>query len=625
MSGLFSTLNISTRGMAAQQGAIDVTSHNIANVNTPGYSRQRAVIETTTPYTMPSMHNAAEAGQMGTGATVSAIERYRDAFLDYQTRVETSSKGQSDIRQTVLGQVESIFNEPSTTGISDLMGKFFDSWQQLSKQPDSSDSRTVVAQQSSALADELNNVYNQLTSLQQNVQLEIKGTVVDANSKLDQIDKLNQQIVGVGVTGNEANDLMDKRDTLIDGLSTEFNLNVTKQPYNGIDIAPVDTSGVASPNMVDATLTGNEKKLSYISDISATPTAGDPNQYTLTYYALGDSSNSANKHTLTIDINPASATDVAALQSIKENRVIWADNKGIAVDSTSSSGADLVDNAAGPAYNVNQLSLFKPSDGQFQGYTSVQKDIDNYMDDLNKLAKTLAFAVNSIHSGTADPLNSSSPSGIDSMPFFVNSDVAQYDANNNLTNLVNQGGPPAVQGTLNNEAGITAGNISVNKSILNNVMNIKTRTSDNLFDSDSADNIEGAKDGARALAIAGLKNTLMSIDSVTATSIRVNLLGGTLSNNGMTIANSTSGMTMDNYFKDTIDKLGIQSQQAQNLATSQQALLDNFNDSRASISGVSIDEETANMVQYEHAYQANAKVIATVDELLDVVINGLKK
>jgi flagellar hook-associated protein 1 FlgK len=84
-------------------------------------------------------------------------------------------------------------------------------------------------------------------------------------------------------------------------------------------------------------------------------------------------------------------------------------------------------------------------------------------------------------------------------------------------------------------------------------------------------------------------------------------------------------MTMDSFYKDTIDKLGIQSQEAQRMVTNQEALLENFQTSKASVSGVSLDEEMSNLIQYQHAYQANAKVISTIDDLLDVVINGLKK
>ena len=82
---------------------------------------------------------------------------------------------------------------------------------------------------------------------------------------------------------------------------------------------------------------------------------------------------------------------------------------------------------------------------------------------------------------------------------------------------------------------------------------------------------------------------------------------------------------MSGYFKDTVDRLGVQEQQAQRIVTNQQNLLDSFTQSRESVSGVSLDEEMANLIQYQHAYQANAKVISTLDQLLDVVINGLKK
>ena len=101
--------------------------------------------------------------------------------------------------------------------------------------------------------------------------------------------------------------------------------------------------------------------------------------------------------------------------------------------------------------------------------------------------------------------------------------------------------------------------------------------------------------------------------------------GNTLSNNGLKIENSTSGMKMDAYFKDTIDRLGVQAQEAQRMVSNQEDLLHSVDESRASVSGVSLDEEMANLVQFQHAYNANAKIIATVDELLDVIVNGLKR
>ena len=169
MSGLFSTFNVAIRGMSAQQKALDVTSHNIANANTEGYSRQRATMETTRPFGMPTMNNAIGPGQLGTGVQISSITRIRDSFLDYQVRTENGTSGLYEGREKFLTEVESIINEPSDTGVSTLIGKVFDSWQELSLHPESSNSRTVVAQQSKALTDELNNTYNQL--------IKLKGTV----------------------------------------------------------------------------------------------------------------------------------------------------------------------------------------------------------------------------------------------------------------------------------------------------------------------------------------------------------------------------------------------------------------------------------------------------------------
>jgi flagellar hook-associated protein 1 len=613
-----------------QQKSIDVTSHNIANANTAGYSRQRATIETTTPFGMPTLNNTREPGQLGTGAQISAIERYRDIFIDYQTRAETSTKGQFDTRSALLGEVESILNEPSDTGLSTLIGKFFDSWQQLSKQPQSSNTRTIVAQQSAALADDLNHTYDQLIKLKEDVQLKTKNTVVDINSKLDQINQLNLQIIGVSVAGNRPNDLMDKRDLLLDDLSSEFNINITQKEFNGIDVSPVDTTPISPVstdfNMVNEITTGNEKKVSYISDIkfvSTDPADTTKNIYTVTYYSNGDMSNSANKHSITL-----TGVDAATYKAMDETRVIWTNKAGLAVDSTVANGS-LAD---GSSYAASKLSLFTPSNGELKGYASVQTDIDGYVDQLNNLAKTIAFTVNAVHSGMKDPLNADAsltapptPPSTDAMPFFVNSDVAVYDTSNTLTNLGD-----ATAGVLFSEKDITAGNISMNKEILNDVMKIKTRTHDNQYSLESSNTVDGETDGTRAQAIAQLRDSLIRVqDMGTTIKTRNDLFtlatGNTLSNNGMTIANNTNGMKMDTYFRDTVDKLGIQSQEAQRMVKNQESLLASFEESRASVSGVSLDEEMANLIQFQHAYQANAKIISTVDELLDVVVNGLKK
>jgi flagellar hook-associated protein 1 FlgK len=640
-SSLFAILNIGTRGMSAQQGAIDVTSHNIANANTDGYSRQRAIIETTRPFGMPSLNSAAEPGQLGTGSQIASIQRVRDTFLDYQVRVETSTQGQYTARDTYLGNVESIFNEPSDNGISSLIGSFFNSWQTLANDAQSSNSRTIVVQQASALSDELNHTATQLANLKQNAQSNIKDDVFQINDILNQIDKLNQQIITVNVSGKTPNDLMDKRDQLLDSLSSKFNINIDKKNFDGTNVSPVDTAAGFDSTMVKSVNNTDVKRLSYVDNI----TKNTDGTYNITYYTLGDESSSANARTLS-----NVSLSASEYKQLDENRVLWSDKDGVAVDA---SGNELVDNpsAPSPQFTLSNLQLFTPSDGELKGYMSVQSDIDSYMGQLDNLAKTLAFSVNAVLSGvtgsgaTTRLDSNGNPVAIqttDYMPFFVNGDVA----NSNYTiegskNVLYDSSDPTTLAKLNNvlnsESNITAANISVNKQLVDDVMQIKTRLNDDEFATEGQNNLDGANDGKRAMAVAQLRNSLMMIQNINTSGAagitsRADLFdaakGGnsiTVNSLGVSFTSNSGGTSMDNYFKDLIDKLGVQESQAKRVVTNQNTLLASFQQSRESNSGVSIDEEMANLIQYQHAYQANAKVISTVDDLLDVVVNGLKK
>lgn len=619
MSGLFSTFNIAKRGLFTQQKAIGVTSHNISNANTEGYSRQRATIETTRPFGMPSMNSSIGPGQIGTGSTIQAIKRVRDEFLDYQIRTETSTMGKYDARDKFLSEIENIFNEPSDTGMSTLIGKFFDSWHQLSKQPQSSNARTIVAQQASALAKDLNHTYGQMQKLKGNVQMEIKQTVFETNNILNQIDQLNQQIMGVKVAGQEPNDLMDKRDLLLDKLSKIANMNIDKRDFNSIDLKPVDTNGV--PGGGEKLLVRKEpnyavSRFSYINSIK--PTDDTYKEITISYFKGANSNEPGKDITINLADDPTLTLDQRKeiFRQIDETRVLWSDEDGTAYAEENS--PITIDSVS----ELNEkLGLYVPSGGELNGYMTVQEDVDKYVDQMNNLAKAIALSVNAVHSGLKDPKSGTPPlADKDYMPFFVNKQEAQYDTNHVLNNLDN---------VLDKENEITAGNISINEQILHDVMQIKTRTNDDKFAYEKDNNIDGETDGNRALAIAQLRNKLIKIQDVNNTiNSRADLFdpnkgGNTL--NGLEFESNTNGMTVDGYFKDVIDELGIQTQEAKRIVLNQDSLLGGFQESKESISGVSLDEEMANMIQFQHAYQANAKIVSTVDELLDVVINGLKR
>lgn len=544
MSGLFGTLNIGKSGLFASQKAVNVTSHNISNANTEGYSRQRVNLVTTRPETT----SASDAGQIGTGVKVDTVTRVRDNFLDYQVRVELATKGQYDIQDEYLTQVENVMNEPSDTGVSTLLGKFYSSWQSLSKQADTTSAKTLVAQQSKALTDELNHTYTEFQSLKANAQSNIKDSVSEINNILNQVSSLNQEIMQVKIAGQEPNDLMDSRDKLLDELSSNFGISIDKKNFDAVDVS----ADGGTDNFIQTLNPDSEYRLSYVTNI----VDNTDGTYDVTYYKNGDP-NASTTETLTM-----SATEYNSL------------NKGrVLLTSEDNSGPSKV---------------FSPSSGELCGYAQVQTYIDGYVDELNKFSKALAFSVNELFTNN----------NTGSIDFFVNS----------------SGGT---------ETDINAGNITVNQSIM----------SDSSLITAGISSTSGTGDGNRALAIADLKDVNLMVQNITDTTTRAQFIsdcGGmvqdTTNFGGLYVLKSTTGgICLDDYFNNTIDKVGVQAQQASRMVTNQETLLTGFKESRNSVSGVSLDEETVNLITYQRAYQANAKIISTVDELLDVVINGLKK
>ncbi|MCH4199095.1 MAG: flagellar hook-associated protein FlgK [Clostridium tyrobutyricum] len=631
MPGLFSIFNTAKSGLFSQQAAINVTSHNIANANTDGYSRQRANMVTTTPYTMPSMDGAAGAGQLGTGVTVESIQRIRDSFLDYQFRVQNSISGQYSAQDKILSQVENVLNEPTDTSISSLVSGFFTSWQSLSK---SSQNASTVAQQAYQLTNDLNNVSSQLTKIKSDTNTELKSTIVTVNGYIKQLNQLNQQIQSVTIAGQNPNDLMDSRDLILDKLSNEFGISITETDNNGINattadsstssvdgdngIAPKDSNG--NPVNIVQTVNSSGSQASTFSYVSSIEKVSD-GKYSVTYYKKGDTTTDANKVTLTVNMTEDQ------VKELDECRVLWSDSNGVAYNVDNVDGHNQITNSDnkgeltdGQTVNFSQLALFKPPAGELKGYMSVQSKVDEYQDTLNKFAKSLALSVNAIISQSStfvkdNPTDGSGEGGINN--FFVNGD--QKDSS---------------KYSVTDENNITAANITLNVAILNDPSKIKVASK---YDS-NGDAVGTTTDGNRALAVAQLANSLMNIsginiandDGTSTRDDRSDLLKEFFTSNSdlgnvYSIGNAVGGSTIDNYYDDLVNKIGSDEQESKNQVTYEATQLSNFNQSRESVSGVSMDEEMTNLIQFQHCYQANAKMISTVDELLDVVINGLKR
>lgn len=211
----FLGLEIGKRAIMTQQTALNITGHNIANANTEGYTRQTPNIVSTTPWSPPGY----QAGQVGTGVDTGEITRIRDSFLDSQYRNESKTSGYWTAVQDSMSKVEVILNEPSDDGLRSVMDQFWQSWQDLSVNPESESARSVVVQRGLTLSEAFNHTYQQFSELRQDLNSTVQIKVNDINSKARQLADLNKQILSITVSGQQPNDLMDKRDLLLDELS----------------------------------------------------------------------------------------------------------------------------------------------------------------------------------------------------------------------------------------------------------------------------------------------------------------------------------------------------------------------------------------------------------------------
>jgi len=212
MTNLFGVLNIGTSALLLQQRAINVTGNNIANVNTPGYSRQRLNIETASPV-------ASAVGPVGFGVRSAGVERIYDRFLGVQLNSENANLGRWEAQKGMLDRVEVVFDESGGYGLNQALSDFWNSWQDLSLNPSGSTERSMVAATSQGLADTIRKKYSDLEQIQEDIDIAVEGGVEDVNRLTAQIADLNRKIAQTEIGGPNANDYRDSRDLALKQLS----------------------------------------------------------------------------------------------------------------------------------------------------------------------------------------------------------------------------------------------------------------------------------------------------------------------------------------------------------------------------------------------------------------------
>ncbi len=212
MSINFSAFEIGRRALNANHLGIDITGQNIANVNTPGYTRRRVQL-------VENAQQNAHGFTIGTGVTVAGVQSFRDNFIQTRIQTETGIAGRLTAERDALAPVETALQGSETGGLQNALNSFFGAFRDLEANPNSVPLRSLVAGRGAGLASSFQSTHTRLTDIRQGIDSQIRSTVDQVNTLSDKVAKLNDQIRAAEATGSEASNLRDQRSEFVNKLA----------------------------------------------------------------------------------------------------------------------------------------------------------------------------------------------------------------------------------------------------------------------------------------------------------------------------------------------------------------------------------------------------------------------
>ncbi|MBE2316952.1 flagellar hook-associated protein FlgK [Solirubrobacter sp. CPCC 204708] len=256
----FFGMQTSLKGLLAHQRMLDTTGHNIANASTQGYSRQEAMLQASPALRLTLSNGINTTGaQLGSGVDVTGFRRVRDQFLDSQYRAQNTNLNEWSAKAEALDSAELSLAEPGENGINAQLAKVWNAWSDFSKHPTTPSAKQALVQTSQGLTDSIHSVRSQMVAAQEMAQ----GQYQDIVGEGGQVDKIATEIADLNKTiaqfmsiGEPPNDLMDRRDVLVDQLSNYGQVSVEALEGGSMNVSFVDrTNGTAYPIVTDQTAT----------------------------------------------------------------------------------------------------------------------------------------------------------------------------------------------------------------------------------------------------------------------------------------------------------------------------------------------------------------------------------
>ncbi|WP_223701303.1 flagellar hook-associated protein FlgK [Sutcliffiella deserti] len=615
MRSTFHSLEVARRGLVTQQTALQTVAHNIANANTPGFTRQRVNFTQTEPYPPASMNRPQIPGQMGTGVEAGSIQRVRESFLDVQYRAENNKLGYWESRADALQKMEEIMNEPSDTGLSTTLDRFWQAFQDLAVNPTNAGARSVVRQRGLAVAETFSYLSNSISSVQGDIKSEMGVTLKQVNSLTQQINNLNKQIGETEPHGYLPNDLYDERDRLVDELSQIVNIKTTPVASGGnalsiadgkMNIDLVDHAGRKIGTLVDANrLTSNDMAMEYHEG------SGLVNGFKLGENSFGiDSLQASGKL--------RGLVDSFGFMKGSEEMGIYPDMLNH-LDTIAYEFAQEINRVHESGWSVSSMNAGEHTAYEFFSFSNTNISDDNKKDaaKLFTVSQDIMRSLDNIaasgyNQGVIPTGNFQGYNGKDAVSITLQStkdadgalqfSYTVYDMTQSPKQEMKTSGEFAslaeLATTLSEEFVDENGNPSVAFDMehvrLQDVSDGNTITVEFPRTGEVAGRIG---DGNNAVALAEVKSRALQLNGVST--------------------------TFQDYYESVIGGMAVDAQEANRLTYNSETLKLSVDQRRQSVSGVSLDEEMSSMIQFQHAYNASARMITLTDELLDKIINGM--
>ena len=577
MSGIGLVLDIAKSALLSQQYAIDVTSHNIANASTEGYSRQRVELQ--------AKKGDLYAGVLlGRGVRISDITRIADQFIEARIANRESDAASLEATEHYMAILEGVFNETSGNGLTAHLAAFWNAWHDLSNNPSGDPERAMLQQRGDLLAEAFNTLNADVTEFVTELTQSIIGAVEKINEITAAIAELNNQIVGMEMN-RTAHDLRDQRNVLLNQLSEYINNKWFEQENGSVTV-------IAGKGNV--LVLGNESYNMYVDGLGVKLETSGDSSVDLTDSITGGKL--GGWLDIRDEIVPKYQADLDALAKSLIGEVNKIHSQGV--------GLHFFDSAITGTYATDTTGALDTLD--FGHEIDYSKDLTIWINDNN---------------GTADPADD-----------VLNSITVTFNMGDTITDLVTQinaaGAGVTASGTtaltLTPDSANYTYAFSDNDSHILAALGINTFFQGNNASSMAVNSVIENNDHIAAGKIDPLGNFAVG-DNRNALNIadlqykEVSIQRWTYSR-GSDPTSAVVLSTLEDYYHTSVSSLGIKSESITRGREFHESIVDKLTEIRDSISAVSLDEEMANLIKSQHAYAAAAKLVTISDEMFTTLL-----